>query len=222
DLPCGMLQGYGLTEGCPALTMLSPQEHCQFAFDDALRHRLGSIGRPVPGVHVRIVTENGERVAPGRPGELQVRSTKAMNGYWHAADDSEVFADGWLRTGDIVIEDDDGYLFLVDRAKNMLISGGFNVYPSEIERVLTTSPTVREAAVVGAPDDRWGEVPVAFVVAREGELSDADIAELAARCADGLAKYKQPKRFVRLPALPRNPTGKVSIPELRRQAAALP
>lgn len=218
-LPCGLLQGYGLTEGCPALTMLSPDEHRRFAFVDGLRQRLGSIGRPVPGVRVRIVSENGETAQPGHAGELYVRSTKAMLGYWHDADDQDVFADGWLRTGDVVREDNDGYLFLIDRAKNMLISGGLNVYPSEIERVLTSAATVREAAVVGAPDERWGEVPIAFVVGDRGELSDGEIDELIALCHEALAGYKQPKHFVRLPALPRNPTGKVAIPELRELAA---
>jgi acyl-CoA synthetase (AMP-forming)/AMP-acid ligase II len=219
ELPCGLLQGYGLTEGSPQLVSMSPAEHRRFAASDEHRDRLGSIGRPVPGVRVRVVDTEGAPVPVGAPGELQVRSTKAMLGYWNI-DGGDTFVDGWLRTGDVVVEDAEGYLYLVDRAKDMLISGGVNVYPSEIERVLRAAPQVRDVAVVGVPHPRWGEVPVAFVVAAGGELSSADREALEARCRAELAPYKRPSSLVTIDELPLNATGKVSKTMLRELAAA--
>jgi len=220
-LPCGLLQGYGLTEGSPALTALTPDEHRRFAADPELRRRLRSMGRPVPGVRARVVDGAGERLPAGEAGELQVRSTKTMLQYWRAPELTEAaFDDGWLATGDIVTVDEDGYLYLVDRKKDMLISGGLNVYPSEIERVLREDPAVREAAVVGTHDDRWGEVPIAFVVLGDDADDQAGIVtRLRAHCRDRLAGYKQPRELRIVDALPRNETGKVHKPTLRNWAA---
>jgi acyl-CoA synthetase (AMP-forming)/AMP-acid ligase II len=218
-LPCGLLQGYGLTEGCPALTIFTPEEHERFAADPALSHRLRSIGRPVPSVRMRVVADDGTPLATGGTGEIQVRSTKSMAGYWHAPEKTAAtFADGWLMTGDVGMQDKDGYVFLLDRKKDLLISGGLNVYPSEIERVLASDPAVREAAVVGQPHDRWGEVPAAFVVLTKGEVNGAADAvrdRLAGLCKEQLAGYKQPRTITVLEAMPRNETGKIRKDALR-------
>lgn len=215
-LPCGFLHGYGQTEACPAVTQLTPEEHRRFAADERHGARLGSIGRAVPGVHIRVADDEGREVPRGTPGELQIRSTKAMIGYWGRDEETaEAMRDGWLHTGDVVVADDGGYLFLVDRKKDMLISGGLNVYPSEIERVLREVDGITDVAVVGVPDERWGEVPVAFYVS-EGAGPQLE-EQMASHCRDTLAGYKQPRRFVAVVTLPRNATGKVLKQELRNR-----
>jgi len=215
-LPCGLLQGYGLTEGCPALASLSPDEHRRFAVDPAQRRRLQSVGRPVPGVRFRVVGPAGEPLGPDAAGEIQVRSTKSMTGYWHLPEETAGAAvDGWLSTGDVGMQDAGGYLYLLGRHQDVIISGGFNVYPAEIERVLGQHGAVREVAVVGVPDARWGEVPVAVVVADTAVTTD----ELLRHCAGELADYKRPRRIELVDALPRNETGKVLKRELREAMA---
>ncbi|MGD9956086.1 MAG: class I adenylate-forming enzyme family protein [Candidatus Nanopelagicales bacterium] len=222
-LPCGFLHGYGQTEACPAVTQLTPDEHRWFAADSAQSGRLGSIGRPVPGVRIRVADDAGNEAAPGTPGELQIRSTKTMVGYWKRDDESaDALRDGWLRTGDVAVQDEGGYLFLVDRKKDMLISGGLNVYPSEIERVLREVAGVRDIAVVGAPDERWGEAPVAFFVPADGHAGTHLVDAMARHCRAALAGYKQPREFVAVDELPRNATGKVLKQELRRRVAERP
>jgi acyl-CoA synthetase (AMP-forming)/AMP-acid ligase II len=213
----GFFGAYGLTEGHPQLTVLTPEEHHRFAADPTLRRRLGSIGRAGPGVRIWPADSEGRRLPPGEPGELMVRSTKSMDGYWNnPAATEEAFRDGWLATGDVGYLDDDGYIFLVDRKKEMLISGGFNVYPSEIERAMRAHEGVREVAVVGIPDASWGEVPVAFVVAQPGRTVEE--AELRAICERELARYKHPREIHMIEALPRNETGKILKQELKRLA----
>ena len=143
-----------------------------------------------------------------------MRGPKVFKGYWKDPDATEAaFAGGWFHTGDIGIRDEDGYVFIVDRLKDMIVSGGENIASSEIERVLYEHDGVLEAAVVGRPDERWGEVPVAFVVVREGASVTTD--ELVERCRTQLAKFKVPKDVTFLDALPRNPSGKVLKRELR-------
>jgi acyl-CoA synthetase (AMP-forming)/AMP-acid ligase II len=216
-IPCGIVHAYGLTEGCPALTIMTADEHRRFRDTPGLRHRLASIGRPVTGVRVQVVGEDGRRVKANEIGELLVRSTKAMVGYWNRPEETAaVDVDGWLATGDVGYQDEDGYLFLVDRKHDMLISGGLNVYPSEIERVLRSAHGVRDAAVVGVPHGRWGEVPVAFVVPA---TPGGDPSAAAGRaCRDQLAGYKQPKAILAVDALPRNETGKVTKAVLQEWA----
>lgn len=216
-LPSGFLHGYGLTEGHPGVTVMGPEEHRRFAADPRLQHRLGSIGRAVPSVRVRVVGPDGVELGPDGVGELQVRSTKTMLGYaGNPAATAEVLHNGWLGTGDIARIDGEGYVFLVGRRKEMLISGGFNVYPSEIERVLEDDSTVLEAAVVGRPDERWGEVPVAFVVIRPGHRLDVD--GLRARCQANLAQYKVPVAIHAMATFPRTDSGKIAKAELREPA----
>ena len=196
---------YGLTETVSGDTFLDR---------DNLIAKLGSVGRPCLYLELEVWDEQGHTVAAGKRGEIVVRGPKVFKGYWRDSEATErAFADGWFRTGDIGVVDEDGYLFIVDRLKDMIVSGGENIAGSEVERVLYEHDAVLEAAVVGRPDERWGEVPVAFVVLRDGQSVTAE--KLIAHCANQLAKYKLPKDVTFLEALPRNPSGKVLKRELR-------
>jgi long-chain acyl-CoA synthetase len=206
ELECGLYQGYGLSEACTNLTALLPEDHTP---DADRRGLLYSCGRPVPGVQVRI---DGAEA-----GEILVRSDKVMTGYWRDPEATgAALVDGWLRTGDIGRLTEDGYLFIVDRAKDVIISGGVNIYPSELELVLQAHPAVLEAAVVGEPDPEWGERPVAFVIRRPG--AEAGDAELLAWCRERLAGFKLPRRLTFVNDLPRTATGKVRKQALREPA----
>lgn len=184
-----------------------------------MRSKPGSVGHPWFHTEVRVVDEQGAEVGPGQPGELFSRSPYLMNGY---LDDPEATAactteDGFVTCGDIVVRDKDGFISIVDRKKDLIISGGTNVYPREIEEVLAGHPSVVESAVVGEPDDTWGETVVAHVVVREGH--QLDIAALERLCRDHLAGFKVPRRWYRIEALPRNAGGKVSKRDLRAPVA---
>jgi fatty-acyl-CoA synthase len=158
--------------------------------------------------------KDGRSVAPGERGEIVLRGPKVFQGYWRDPDaTATAFAGGWFHTGDIGVRDEDGYLWIVDRLKDMIVSGGENIAGSEVERVLYEYEAVLEAAVVARPDERWGEVPVAFVVLREGADVTADV--LLDHCRAQLAKFKVPRDITFLDALPRNPSGKVLKRELR-------
>jgi malonyl-CoA/methylmalonyl-CoA synthetase len=173
--------------------------------------RPGTVGLPLPGVDVRIVGPEGPDVAAGETGELLVRGPAVFSGYWRRPDaTAAAFADSWFRTGDLGERSADGYVTLRGRASDLIISGGFNVYPREIEDLLLEQPGVREAAVVGERDERRGERPVAFYA------GDADEAVLEAVCRRQLASFKVPVAFVRVEALPRNALGKVQKNLLRR------
>lgn len=200
-------EGYGLTEASPIVTTSAIGRR-----DPAP----GSIGPPLPGVDVRLVDVDGADVLPGDPGEIWVRGPNVFPGYWRdpAATANALTDDGWLRTGDIAVADDIGELSLVDRAKDLIIVSGFNVYPAEVEEVLLEHPDVAEAAVVGEPDPRTGESIVAFVVPEPGRRPPAD--QLLAQCARSLARYKCPTRVEVMESLPRSFAGKVLRRELRR------
>ena len=207
---CGLYQGYGISECVTNLTGLLPTDH-----EMALRNRpdlLESCGRVVPGVRIELRNDQGTPVPAGEVGEIWVQTEKVMAGYWrNPAQTAEVIVDGWFRTGDLARCDEDGYLFIVGRAKDMLISGGVNVYPSEIELVLHDHPAVVEASVIGRPDGRWGERPVAFV-----ELAQqADDGELRAWCVERLAAFKVPAEFIVVEGFPRTATGKIRKVDLR-------
>ncbi|MEM1313139.1 MAG: AMP-binding protein [Pseudomonadota bacterium] len=196
-----VIQIYGATETGPVVVYQREA--------DAVP-RLGSIGQPGPKVEIRLTDPQGRDVPDGADGEIRVKSPTLAVGYWRRPDSAREFDGGWWRSGDVARRDAEGWLWFADRVKNVIVSGGENIYPAELERVLAGLPGVREAAVVGRPDPRWGAVPVA-VVAGEG-LTEADI--LAA--FDGrLARFKRPKGVVFVEALPRNAMGKVAVPEVR-------
>jgi long-chain acyl-CoA synthetase len=218
---CRIVQAYGLTETAGVLCVLDAQDH---SFDPhgpppAVARsikRLRSCGRPRPGVELRIVDiQSGEVLPPGGVGEVQARSARLMGGYWKRPDDTAevLVADGWFRTGDVGELDADGYLFLRDRLRDTIISGGENIYPAEVEDALQWHPDVVEVAVVGVPDDRWGESPRAVVVRAAGSyLTDEELIRFA---RSRLAAYKCPSGVDFVDALPRNATGKVLRRELR-------
>lgn len=196
---------YGLTETVSGDTFLDP---------DSLVTKLGSVGRPCLYLDLDIWDDEGRSVAPGERGEIVLRGPKVFAGYWRDPDaTAAAFAGGWFHTGDIGVRDEDGYLFIVDRLKDMIVSGGENIAGSEVERVLYEHAAVLEAAVVARPDERWGEVPVAFVALREGAAATAD--ELIAHCRANLARFKVPATITFVAELPRNPSGKVLKRDLR-------
>jgi long-chain acyl-CoA synthetase len=198
-----IVEGYGLSEASPVVSF-NPRDRC----------RPGSVGLPVPSVLVRILDEGGNEVAPRVNGELCVNGPNVMKGYWNRPEDtSKAIVDGWLHTGDIAYKDDDGYIHIVDRLKDMIIVGGLNVYPREVEEVIYQFPGVKEAAVVGIPDRTHGETVHAFVVWADG--AEQRPKELSEFLRTNLAAYKQPREIVALPALPRNAGGKVLKKDLR-------
>ena len=182
----------------------------------SIRSKLGSVGQACLYLELEIWDEHGAPVAAGTPGEVVLRGPKVFKGYWRDPEaTSKAFAGGWFHTGDIGIKDEDGYVYIVDRLKDMIVSGGENIASSEVERVLYEHQDVVEAAVVGRPDERWGEVPVAFVVTNATSATTPD--DLLAHCRGQLAKFKVPKAVVFIDALPRNPSGKVLKRELRQK-----
>jgi fatty-acyl-CoA synthase len=220
-LGCDFQQGYGLTEGGPNLTVLRPQDHRPDS-GGLYTERLASVGRETIGVHVRVVDAEDRDVATGEVGEVIARGGNVMEGYWNRPEETAAaLRGGWLRTGDVGRMDDEGYLYLVDRSKDMLVSGGFNVYPREVERQLEQHPLVLETAVVGVPDERWGEVPVAYVVCSPGAAGATSVPrELEDFLSERLARYKVPRRYEIVGELPRNGAGKILKGELRAAAAA--
>ena len=197
-------QGMGLTETSPTV-FLTDEAHAI--------SKVGSVGKPALHTEIRVVDEAGDDVGTDEVGELWVRGPNVTPGYWERPDaNADSFTDGWLHTGDAARIDADGYVFIVDRWKDMYISGGENVYPAEVEQVLFHHPNVLDVAVIGVPDERWGEVGMAVVVPREADSLDED--DLIAFCADKLAKYKIPKLVTAIDELPRNAAGKVLKREL--------
>ena len=180
--------------------------------------KLGSVGKPVFNCDLRVVDEDGGDSQPGIPGEIVMRGPKVCKGYLHDPEaTAQAIRDGWLHTGDVGVLDEDGYLYIVDRLKDMILSGGENVASSEVERVLYEHPAVFEAAVIARPHPRWGEVPVAYVVVKPGVVDPVDF---EAFCRERLSSFKVPSAFRILPELPRNPSGKVLKRELREREAA--
>ncbi|GAB2830633.1 fatty-acid--CoA ligase FadD5 [Actinocorallia aurea] len=194
-------------------TEMSPVT-CALDAADAIR-KIGSIGRPIPTVSARIVDDAMNDVAPGEVGEIVYRGPSTMTGYWNNPKATEdAFTGGWFHSGDLVRADDEGFLYVVDRKKDMIISGGENIYCAEVENVLAAHPGVGEVSVIGVPHPKWGETPLAVVVTRAG--ADAPTLEsLTDFCRDRLASYKKPTALVIVDALPRNASGKVLKHELR-------
>lgn len=209
---CGFTQGYGLTETIEA-TFLTADDH-RLDDDPVHERRLASAGREAVSAEVRVVDDDGRDLPPGEVGEVLVRSPSIVREYWQAPEATrQAIRDGWFHTGDLGYRDDDAFLFIVDRKKDMIISGGVNVYPREVEEVLFAHPSVLEAAVIGLPDETWGEVVTAVVVARVGCTLTED--ELLEHCRGALAGYKRPRAVKFVAELPRNPSGKILKRELR-------
>lgn len=212
-LGCGFIQVYGLTETTGAITQLDAADHDPDHRPELLR----SCGKPYPWVEVRLVdVDSGDDVALGQPGELWIRSPQVMKGYWDnpEATRASITPDGFFKTGDVGFSDAEGFLYLHDRVKDMIVSGGENVYPTEVENVLMRHPAVSDVAVIGVPDEKWGEAVKAIVVRAEGADPGAD--ELIAYARQNLAGYKLPKSVDFATDLPRNPSGKLLKRELRQ------
>jgi acyl-CoA synthetase (AMP-forming)/AMP-acid ligase II len=207
------VQIFGQGEAPMTITLLPKDEHLT-AGDPVKVRRLASAGRATPAVRVRVVDEEDRPRPAGEMGEIVVRGDLVMSGYWNKPEaTADTLRGGWLHTGDVGYLDDDGYLYITDRKKDMIISGGSNIYPREIEEVICRHPGVFEVAVIGIPDAHWGEATKALVVPRAGErLTEADIVE---HCRRYLASYKKPQSVEFLPALPKNAYGKVLKRELR-------
>ena len=209
-----LAQIYGQGETPMTITALSRDEHADLGHP-RWRERMPSVGCPRTDVEVRVVDEQDCELPAGEPGEVVVRGDVVMAGYWEQPEaTAEALRGGWLRTGDVGRLDEDGYLTLLDRSKDLIISGGMNIYPREVEEALLTHSGVRAAAVVGRPDPEWGEAVVAFVVADGEEPRRAD---LDRACLDRIARYKRPKEYRFVGALPTNSYGKVLKRELRQQ-----
>ncbi|KQY99103.1 acyl-CoA synthetase [Caulobacter sp. Root1455] len=207
---CGFVQQYGMTETTGTVVYLPPQDH-----DPAGNARMRSAGLPMPGAELKILGENGETLPPGAVGEVAVRSPANMAGYWKLpqATADTIGSDGWLRTGDAGYLDEDGYLFIHDRVKDMIISGGENIYPAEVESAVYGHPHVAEVAVIGVPDDTWGEAVKAVVALKPGAPEDP--ADIIAFAKSRIAGFKAPKTIDFIEALPRNASGKILRRELR-------
>lgn len=212
-LGCRFTQAYGLSETTGSIVTLPPEDH---DLQGPNLHRLRAAGKPNAGVEIKVVApETGEALPTGEPGEIWTRSRQNMIGYWRndEATRATITPDGWLKTGDVGYFDADGYLYIHDRVKDMIISGGENIYPAEIENVLMKHPGVADAAVFGIPSEVWGESPYAVIVAARGVTVDPD--ELLAFARTRLAKFKVPVGVEFRPVLPRTPTGKLLKRELR-------
>jgi fatty-acyl-CoA synthase len=207
-----ILAAFGQTEMSPVT--------CMLLGDDAIR-KLGSVGKVIPTVAARVVDDDMNDVPIGQVGEIVYRAPTLMEGYWNnPTATAEAFAGGWFHSGDLVRQDEEGYIWVVDRKKDMIISGGENIYCAEVENVLAAHPAIVEVAVIGRSDEKWGEVPVAVVAVRAVSDSSLKLADLNEFLTQRLARYKHPKHLEVVDALPRNPAGKVLKTELRNRFAA--
>jgi long-chain acyl-CoA synthetase len=206
---CTVLEGYGLSETSPVASFNHPGRE----------RKAGSIGTPIEGVEMKVVDDDDAEVAQGDVGEIVIRGHNVMKGYWNKPDaTAEAVRDGWFHSGDMGTVDEDGYFFIVDRKKDMIIRGGYNVYPREIEEVLYEHPAVREAAVVGIPHDEYGEEVAAAVALKAGEQVTEQ--ELRDYVKDQVAAYKYPRRVWFVEELPKGPTGKILKREIEPPADA--
>jgi len=207
---CDFVQLFGMTETTGACTFLAPADH-----DPARPQRLLSVGQPAPGMSLEARDPTGQPLPPNQVGEIWIQGPTLMSGYWNRpADTAAVMVGGWYRSGDAGYRDEAGYWYLTDRIKDMIVSGGENVYPAEVERVLAAHPAVREVAVIGVPHEKWGEAVLAVVVVQAGLEVSAEALIVHAR--QQLAGYKLPKSVEFVGALPRNALGKILKQELRR------
>jgi acyl-CoA synthetase (AMP-forming)/AMP-acid ligase II len=219
------INAFGQTETASTITTLGPEDHIIEGTDadkeKKLKRLAASIGRPLPDVEVRIADEKGTALPAGEVGEIYAQGPRIMKGYWGDTDKSArvITTDGWLRTGDKGWMDEDGYIYLAGRSDDMIIRGGENISPEEVEDVLHSHPKIDEAAVIGIPHPDWGQEPCAIVVLKKGEDTGAD--EVLAYCRSRLAGFKRPGSVVFIDSLPRNPMGKVLKKELREKYGQL-
>jgi len=214
-LPCRFMQMYGQTETGPATTALAPEDHL-LEGSEAQMARLASAGRAILDYEIRIVDEEGRDVPVDEVGEIAVRSEAMTTGYWDLPEETaRTIRNGWLHTGDFGRMDSEGYVFIVDRKNDMIISGGKNIYPREIEEVIYSHDAVLETAVIGVPDDYWGESVKALVVLKPGGKATEE--EIIALCKENLASYKKPKSIEFWSQLPKSPTGKVLKRTIREE-----
>ncbi len=207
-------QGYGQSESGPAISHLSKEDHNVLDKPAKEQKKLSSAGRPDIGVQVRILDEKGNDVGPDEVGEIAVRSKQTMVEYWKKPKETKAaLINGWLHTGDMGYFDEEGYIYIADRKKDLIISGGENIYPREVEEVLYRHPAVMEAAVIGVPDEYWVEKVHAVIALKKGKQATAE--EIVAFCKKNIAGYKTPKSIEFVDALPKNPTGKILKRELR-------
>ena len=206
---CGFGQVYGMTETTGAITNLPPEDH-----DPAGTSRMRSCGRPIAAAEIKVVDDVGRELPTGQVGEIVCRSRLNMKGYWNLPDETARTIQGeWLHSGDAGYFDGDGYLYIYDRVKDMIVSGGENVYPAEVESALFGHPAVADVGVIGVPDARWGEAVKAIIVRTSGAEVTAE--ELIAFARERIAGYKLPKSIAFIDSLPRNPSGKILKRELR-------
>ena len=207
-MQCDLYQVYGLTETTGAITIMMPEDH------DPKKGKLRSCGKALKGVELKVVDENGNDLKTGEIGEVISKSDLNMKGYWNKPDATkESIVDGWFYSGDAGFFDDEGYLFIHDRVKDMIVSGGENIYPAEVENALMSHKEILDAAVVGIPDDKWGESVIGFVVVGESKTLSED--EIISYVRTQIAAYKCPKSIKFINELPRNPSGKILRRELR-------
>ncbi|GAF75745.1 unnamed protein product, partial [marine sediment metagenome] len=204
-------ESYGMTESASMVT-----------YNHYYRHVIGSVGTAVPGVEIQIRDESGKQMDAGEKGEICIRARNIMKGYLNDPEGTrEAFWEGgWFRSGDIGLFDDDGYLYIVDRLKDMIITGGENVYSREVEEVLYTRPEIQECAVIGLPDQEWGERVTAFIILQPGETFDKN--ELSAHLKAHLSSFKVPKEYLLVNDFPRSPAGKILKRELKKQSLEQP
>ena len=208
---CNFVQVYGLTETTGVVTMLTHEDH---DVDGPKKHLLRSCGKPSMGIELKIVDDTGKQLPAGEVGEIIIRSKQVMKGYWNMPEETaKTIRNGWFYTGDAGYTDKAGYVYIHDRVKDMIVSGGENVYPAEVENALMKHPAVADVAVIGIPDDRWGEVPLAIVVRKPDVAVTED--DIIAFGRTQLAGFKTPKKVAWADALPRNPSGKILKKDLR-------
>jgi len=211
---CGFSQTYGATETFVPISILKPEDHVLDSDEESIK-RMKSAGREVVGVQVKIVDKNNIELGPNRTGEIVVKGDNVMKGYWKLpALTKKALIEDWYYTGDMGMIDDQGYIYIVDRKKDMIISGGENIYPKEIENVLFSHPVVAEASVIGVPDDLWGEAVKAFIIKKSH--TDVSEKELIEYCAEHLANYKRPKSVEFVEQFPRSTAGKILKRELKK------
>ena len=207
-MQCDFWQVYGLTETCGMATTMTPEYH------DPAKGKLRSCGQPYPGIEIKIVDTNNNQLGTGEVGEILIKSATVMKSYWNRSEaTAETIIDDWFYSGDAGFFDEDGFLFIHDRVKDMIISGAENIYPAEVENALMSHPQILDAAVVGIPDEKWGETVLGFVILAEDASISED--EIIAYSREKIAGFKCPKTIKFINEIPRNPTGKVLRRELR-------